>query len=167
MSLEGLLYVRKALGKEGRKIKLYKIRTMIPNADEFLEEIFDRDFDHHGHPNEDERITGIGRFLRRYWIDEIPQFYNLFKGDLKLVGIRPLPEEWWKLYPPELKNRALKEKPGLMGVQYAYKAGDGFEDHVERLGQYLDERGISPTLTDVKYFFKILSNIIFRGVRGG
>jgi len=166
MSLESLFYVRRVLGREGRAMNIYKFRTMIPNADELVEEAWEGGLDHHGKPNEDERITRVGRFLRRYWIDEIPQLYNLLRGDLKLVGIRPTSEEWWNLCPIELKNRALKEKPGLIGIHHANKTGEGFDTYVRISEQYLDERSVSPILTDAKYFFRILSNIIFYGVRG-
>jgi len=164
--LESLFYVKEALGINGRPIRVYKFRTMEIRADDRLEEALDGGLNHYGKPNRDERITRIGRFLRRYWLDEIPQLYNLARGDLKLVGIRPSPERWWGLFPFGLKEKALNKKPGLVGFQYAYRSGDGFETYVKRMEQYIEEEKAAPVLTGIKYFFRTLSNIAFRGVRG-
>lgn len=168
MRLDDLIYTRETWGKDGIPIKIYKIRTMIPNANENLQEVLNEGIDTYGNPINDPRITRVGRFLRRYWIDEFPQIYNLLRRDIKVVGIRPLEKSFWELYPPELKEEALKQRPGLIGVQYAhrdYKRGEDFDTCISIFQKYLRESKSHPLWTDTKYFFKIMFNIIFRGVR--
>ena len=90
------IYVQTRVGKNGRKFKFYKFRTMVADADKQLEKLLSR--------NEmdgpvfkiknDPRITKVGRFLRRTSLDELPQLWNVLKGDMSLVGPRPaLPRE--------------------------------------------------------------------------
>lgn len=159
-----MIYIKETLGKEGKNIRIYKIRTMTINADDQAERIFARGKDELGKVINDTRITPTGKFLRRYWLDEIPQLYNLLRGDIKLVGIRPRGKYGWKGYPTEHCERALKYKPGLFGVQYAYRA-DTFRDSVEIEVDYLKKKDEAPFWTDCCFFFKILSNIIFKGTR--
>ena len=85
------LYTQVRVGKDGRTFKFYKFRSMVPNAEKKLEELL--------HKNEmegpvfkikdDPRITRVGRFIRRSSIDELPQLFNVLKGDMSLVGPRP------------------------------------------------------------------------------
>ena len=164
MALKNLIYVKKCLGKDRKPIQIYKIRTMDLDADQRLDELVDG-FDSYGHPMSDPRVTPIGRFLRKYGIDEIPQLYNLSKGDIKLVGIRPNGEIDWEKYPKDLMERALKQKPGLMGVPYAYPNTDNFDELFEYLTEYMDKWEENPTKTDRDYFSRIVRNIIFNGVR--
>ena len=167
MRLDSLLYVRDAVGKDGEHFKCYKIRTMVPNADECLDDVLRKGLNKDGRPINDERITKLGRILRRYWIDELPQLYNLLKRDIKLVGIRPMPEIFWGFYPEELKRDALKQRPRFMGVQYAIRnyIGGDFDMSISILQNYLKEGEAHPLRTDIKYFFRIFSNIVFRGMR--
>ena len=159
-----IIYTRKCLGKDGKEIKIYKIRTMVLDADKRLEERV-VEYDSYGHLINDSRVTPIGRFLRKYWIDEIPQIYNLLRGDLKLVGVRPHSEEEWKRFPRSLKEKALRQKPGLIGFQYAYPKESGFEQYIKNLREYLEEWEKDPVKTDRKYLYKALKNILCKGVR--
>ncbi|MBI4164094.1 MAG: sugar transferase [Candidatus Aenigmarchaeota archaeon] len=153
-------YTRISLGKSGEPIDVYKIRTMDPNCPPC-----DIERNHYGKLVVDQRVTKIGRILRKYWIDEIPQFWNLARGDMGIVGVRPMGEEMWRRYPEDIKNEALRYRPGLFGFQYAFTEEGGFDKHVENMRRYLEESDKSPYLTDIKYFFCILWNIIIRGVR--
>ncbi len=164
--LESLFYVKEALGINGRPIRVYKFRTMEIGADNHLEETLGSGLNHYGKPNRDERITRIGRFLRRYWLDEIPQIYNTVRGDLKLVGVRPMSEKSWERYPRDIKNKALKEKPGLLGVGSQHSHNDEtFNLHLDVISRYLEDRETKKPSSDLNQFFYILSNILFRGVR--
>lgn len=92
---ESIFYIQERIGKDGIPFKMYKFRTMIPNADKVLEEILkDKDlkmeWDKNHKLKNDPRITRIGMFLRKTSIDEMPQFINVLKGDMSLVGPRPL-----------------------------------------------------------------------------
>ncbi len=109
-----ILYRQKRTGKNGRVFDMYKLRTMVDEADtikknlEHLNEMSGPVFK----IKEDPRVTAVGRFLRKYSIDEIPQFWNVLKGDMSLVGPRPpLPEEVTNFEP--WQHRKLSVKPGL------------------------------------------------------
>ena len=152
------------LGKFGRDIRVYKFRTMYPYS-EYL-----RDFaikkcgytdtgDGVGKIEDDFRITGIGRIMRRYWLDELPQLLNILRGEIKLVGVRPLEINCLKTYPVEFLKRRLKYKPGLL-APYAAHIHKNMDEYVEAEIKYLDEYDRQPFLTDCKYFFWILWNIL-------
>lgn len=153
------------IGKGGKTIKVYKFRTMHPYA-EFLQKfIYEQNkLQKGGKIKDDFRITNWGRVFRKLWIDELPMFYNFFKGDLKLVGIRPLTRHYLSLYRKDLVELRLKNKPGLIPPFYADmpKTLDGVMDSEER---YLKEYEKNPIRTDIKYFFKATINIIFRRAR--
>lgn len=159
-------YIRRAIGKNGKLFNCYKLRTMKKGAEGCLEDVLKNGLDKYGKPVNDERITRLGKFLRKYWIDEFPQLvYNVPKGDMKMVGIRPNDKKTWKNYPQDIKERALQQKPGLFAIQYHSREVENFNDNLKILRQYLDEYETSPFSTDLKYFFRIISNIVFHGVR--
>ena len=168
--LEDLLYTKKALGQDGRSITTYKFKTMYDGAEAQLDEVISANgFDGLGKPKNDPRITPIGRILRKYWIDEIPQLYSLTIGDLFLIGVRPRSNEDWKYYTEAHRKRCLKYKPGLISVNYAdmslSNGHTGLKDIEDHESRYLDEKEINPLLTDVKYLLKCLYNVVFNGVR--
>lgn len=160
-----IVYVKKCLGKDRRPIDIYKIRTMSINADNDFEQIAVHGLDHLGKIKHDPRITPIGRVLRKYWIDEIPQVYNLAKGDIKVVGIRPRSEATWHRYPKSIMDRSLRQKPGLMGIEYAFSDTGCFEQQVAHMDEYLYEWERNPTKTDQRYCALILRNIFIGGIR--
>ena len=86
MCFEKYLYFKECSGKNGKPIMICKIRTMKLDADKNLESVLSNGRNGHGKYLNDSRITEVGGVLRKYWIDELPQLYNLFKGDIKLVG---------------------------------------------------------------------------------
>lgn len=90
------IYVQERVGKDGRSFRFYKFRTMVANADQLLDQLLDKN-EMNGPVfkiKNDPRITRIGRFLRRTSIDELPQLWNVLKGDMSIVGPRPpLPRE--------------------------------------------------------------------------
>ena len=91
-------------GYRGRRFKVFKIRTMVPNAEQLVKEMMDRNeaggpqFKMHNDP----RVTRIGRILRKTYLDELPQLFNVLKGEMSLVGPRPAStpvdaySDWWK-----------------------------------------------------------------------
>lgn len=92
-----ILFKQKRIGKNGKLIYIYKIRSMVPNAQEVLQEMlkekrYEEEWKKHQKFEDDPRITKIGRFLRKTSLDEFPQFYNVLKGNLSLIGPRPLIE---------------------------------------------------------------------------
>ena len=166
MSLLNILYEGKVIGRNGKPLTIYKIRTMSLDAHE-QEALVQKcnGIDELGKIVNDPRITSLGKLLRKYWIDEIPQIYNLCCGELSLVGIRPRTVDKWKLFSDEHKEKALRYKPGLMGIHYAFPDIKNFNDFIEIDKIYLDEKDKFPILTDIKYFFRILYAILFKGVR--
>ena len=90
-----IFYRQKRVGENGKEIRIWKFRSMVPNADEVLQELlkdpkYKKEWDENQKFTNDPRITKAGRFLRKTSIDELPQFINVLKGDMSLVGPRPL-----------------------------------------------------------------------------
>jgi lipopolysaccharide/colanic/teichoic acid biosynthesis glycosyltransferase len=162
--IKDIIYEKKCLGKNRKPLIVFKFRTMDHDADQRINQIVE-EFDAHGHPIKDSRITPLGAFLRKYWIDELPQLYNLLKGNMKLVGIRPMEVEYLAKYPSDVIERALQQKPGLMGIQYAHTSDGDLQEHILHLTEYLDSFERNPLKTDVEYFFRVAHNIIINGTR--
>jgi len=163
--LENLLYVKNALGQYGQPIRIYKLRTMVPDADKEQPDISFEQWSNLGKIEGDPRVTTLGKLLRRYWIDELPQLVNLLRGDISLVGIRPLHKDTTARYPPDHLDHIQQHKPGLFGIQYAHDDIESFEDMVDVEAAYLKQKDRSPLLTDIKYFLKVCYAIIVKGVR--
>ncbi len=153
------------LGRDGREIRVFKLRTMYPYS-EYIQDLVCRTLgtEAGGKFSNDFRVTSWGRFLRRFWLDELPMVLNLLKGELKLVGVRPLSRHYFSLYPEEAQKRRLGHKPGLIPPFYA-DLPCTLEEIVLSEMKYLDAWEKNPRRTDLKYFFKALGNIILRGAR--
>ena len=108
------IYVQTRIGKDGREFKFYKFRSMVANADKMLDSLLDKN-EMQGPAfkiKDDPRVTRFGRFIRKVSIDELPQLWNVLKGDMSMVGPRPpLPREV-ALYSEEQKKR-LSVIPGI------------------------------------------------------
>ncbi len=166
MGLEDLFYVRQGLGQNGIPIDVYKIRTMVLNAECDFEALAQENgVDGLGKIVGDPRITKLGKFLRRYGIDELPQIYNIIKGEMGLVGIRPRSEEDWAYFPKGLKEHALRYKPGWFTPAYSEVNVDSTKKLVEIEMSYLQQKDINAIRTDVIIFLRIIMNFVFRGVR--
>ncbi len=116
-----IFYVQERPGRFGRMIKIYKFRTMYLDADKKLEEILKNneelreEFMKYRKLKNDPRITPLGRFLRRFSIDEIPQLFNVLKGDMSIVGPRPYQIDEIE-HMGEYKDIVLSVRPGLTGL---------------------------------------------------
>lgn len=153
------------VGKNGKIIKVYKLRTMHPYAEYLQEYIYNRfQLDEGGKFKDDFRVSSLGRFMRRFWIDELPMIFNLIKGDLKIVGVRPLSKHYFSLYNPELQEKRLKTKPGLVPPFYA-DMPKTLEEIQDSENRYLDLYFKKPFLTDLKYFVVAMKNIFFKKAR--
>ena len=161
----GLIFKMKRLGKDGKPIFVYKLRTMYPYAEYLQEFIYEKfNLKEGGKFKNDFRITTWGNILRRLWLDEIPMLYNWIKGDLKLVGFRPLSNQYFCLYKKELKQKRLKYKPGLIPPFYA-DIPKTFDEIMESEERYLNSYEKNPIKTDIYYFLKCFKNILFNGIR--
>jgi len=133
------------IGKNGRRFTMYKLRTMVADAEARLDDLIDLDnLDEPAFkiPN-DPRITRVGRFLRRSSLDEVPQFINVLSGKMSLVGPRPEEEAVVALY-DERQRQRLSVKPGLTGPMQVYGRGSlGFEERLALERDYLDNLTVS------------------------
>jgi lipopolysaccharide/colanic/teichoic acid biosynthesis glycosyltransferase len=153
------------IGKNGRLIKVYKLRTMHPFAEYLQEYVYHRGgLKAGGKFNGDFRVSTLGRFLRCMWIDELPMFINFFKGEMKIVGVRPLSEHYFGLYSKELQEKRINHKPGLIPPFYADRPVS-LEEIQESEMRYLNAYEKHPLRTDIKYFFVSVFNIIFHRFR--
>jgi len=161
----GPLIKMRRVGKNGKIIRVYKFRTMHPYAEYLQEYIYNKhNLKKGGKFENDFRITTAGRLFRKVWLDEFPMIYNLLKGELKLVGVRPLSLHYFNLYDDELKEKRGRYKPGLVPPYYA-DMPHTLDEIIESEKRYLDSYEKSPIITDVKYFFKAFHNIIFKRAR--
>jgi lipopolysaccharide/colanic/teichoic acid biosynthesis glycosyltransferase len=151
---------------KGKPIKVYKMRTMHPYSEYLQAYIHDKNnLKAGGKFYKDIRITSIGHIMRKYWIDELPMFLNLFKGEMKLVGVRPLSVHYFNLYSKELQEKRIKHKPGLLPPFYA-DLPQTLDEIQESEMKYLlacEEKGVF--ITDIRYLFLIIKNIVFNKAR--
>lgn len=148
------IYVQERIGKNGRSFKFYKFRSMIPHAEKMLDSLLDKN-EVQGPAfkmKNDPRITRFGRIIRRTSIDELPQLWNVLKGDMSLVGPRPpLPREV-KMYTEHQLER-LSVTPGLTCYwQIQPKRNNlSFDEWLELDLKYIRERSFT---TDLKILLK-------------
>ena len=137
----GVLYVDKRIGRQGRTFNCYKFRTMVANADQLLA--------HLAHKNErdgilfkianDPRITRFGRRLRKHSLDELPQLYNVIRGDMSLVGPRPMAVRDYEGFNEDWQRRRFSVRPGITCLwQVLGRNCIPFEQWMELDLQYID-----------------------------
>mgnify|MGYP003775578825 CR=1 FL=1 len=152
------------IGKNGNKFRIYKFRSMVVNAEEKLksDEILYQKYLDNSYklePEEDPRITRVGRFLRASSIDEIPQLINVLKGEMSLVGPRPIVEEELVEY-GERTSEFLSVKPGITG--YWQVSGRSDIDYPERVDVELYYVNKASFLFDIKILLKTVSIVLLR-----
>ncbi len=153
------------IGKHGRIIRVYKFRTMHPYSEYLQDYLFkNNNLDKGGKYKNDFRITTLGRMMRSVWLDELPMLFNLMKGDVKLVGVRPLSKNYFSLYDKTLQRRRIKYKPGLIPPFYADMPDTLKEIQASEL-RYLQNYDRRPVLTDLDYFRRAFFNIAFKMAR--
>ncbi len=161
----GPLIKLRRVGKGGKDIKVYKMRTMHPYAEYLQEYVYQKhSLQEGGKFKDDFRVSTLGKIMRRLWIDELPMFINFFRGELKIVGVRPLSKHYFNLYSKELQERRIKYKPGLVPPFYVDKPKTLDEIMASEI-KYFDAYDKNPVLTDIKYFFAAFYNIIFKKYR--
>jgi lipopolysaccharide/colanic/teichoic acid biosynthesis glycosyltransferase len=117
--------------------------------------------------NKDIRVTTTGRFLRKYWLDELPMILNLIKGEMKIVGVRPLSSHYFSLYSKELQEKRVKYKPGLLPPFYADMPRTLEEIQASEMKYLLSCEKSGIFMTDLKYMFLILKSILVHKARSG
>lgn len=159
-----VLYVSKRIGRKGKPFKIYKFRTMVINADKI------------GGPStaaDDPRLTKIGLLLKKYQLDELPQLFNVIKGDMSLVGPRPEVEFYVNMMTESEKNVILSVRPGLTDFASLWNfheaeilkgSSDPEKTYMEKIRpeklrlqqKYVKEQSF---LTDMKIIFKTVVKI--------
>ncbi len=162
----GPLIKLRRIGKDGKKFNVYKFRTMHPYSEFLQAYIYSRNsLQEGGKFKRDIRVTTLGRIMRKYWLDELPMLINLARGNMKLVGVRPLSAQYFSLYSKELQELRTKFKPGLLPPFYADMPKTLEEIEKSEMNYLLLCTKNGTFLTDIKYFFLIIRNIIFRSAR--
>ena len=161
----GPLFKMKRVGQHGKIIKVYKLRTMHPYAEYLQEYIYEQNqLNEGGKFKNDIRITTLGKVFRKFWLDEIPMILNVLKGEIKLVGVRPLSNHYLSLYSPELRFMRHRVKPGLIPPFYA-DMPKTLEEIMDSEMRYIRAYEKSPWRTDWQYFTKAFYNIIVKKAR--
>ena len=155
------------VGKNGKKFKLYKFRSMYMDAEKRKKELMEQNRVKGGMMfkiDNDPRIIGgekgIGGIIRKYSIDEFPQFWNVLKGDMSLVGTRPPTVDEWEKY--DLRHRVrLATKPGITGMWQVSGRSDitDFEEVVRLDREYIVGWSLG---LDVKILVKTVGVVVFR-----
>lgn len=143
-----VLFRQRRSGKDGKPFTMLKFRTMVQGAEEQLSELVDLEkLDEPAFKiADDPRVTRAGRMLRRYSLDELPQFVNVVRGDMSLVGPRPEEEAVVALYDERQRIR-LAVKPGMTGPMQVYGRADlTFEERLAMERDYLDNISVAGDL---------------------
>jgi exopolysaccharide biosynthesis polyprenyl glycosylphosphotransferase len=154
-----VLYRTYRVGKQGRPFPFYKFRTMVSNADLMLEEVWSLNErkDVLFKVSRDPRVTRVGRFLRRYSLDELPQFWNILRGEMSLVGPRPPLMSEYEKFQPEHRRR-MEVSPGLTGLwQVMARRDPSFETYVRLDCHYVEHWNL---WLDLKILLKTIPAVL-------
>ena len=157
-----VFYIQKRIGKNGKSFKMYKYRSMVVDADKKLRRYLldnpeaNKEFIEFRKLKNDPRITPIGRFIRKTSLDEFPQFINVLKGEMSLVGPRPyLPRE--KRAMKKAYKEIIKTKPGLTGPwQVNGRSEISLEERMQMDIDYIKNEN---ALNDIKYLLRTVLKI--------
>lgn len=159
-----VLFKQIRVGKHGERFYIYKFRSMIVNAEEKLKadkELYQKYLrnNYKLEPHEDPRITNLGRFLRKTSLDEIPQLINVLKGEMSLVGPRPVVEEELKEYGSEV-SKFLSVKPGMTGYwQISGRSEVGYPERVDVELFYVEHQSL---FLDIAILLKTVAMVLLR-----
>lgn len=158
----GIMFKMNRISKNGKMIGIYKVRTMHPYS-EYIQDYVVRlnGYNEVGKPARDFRLTSWSKVIRKLHLDEMPQLINFLKGDLSIVGVRPLSQFGYSALPLDLQEERIKYKPGCIPPNVALKM-TGFNGVIEAERIYLKELKKSGYLTNFKYFWMALYNIVTR-----
>ena len=158
-----IFYDQLRIGKNGKVFKMYKYRSMVIGADEKLHKYLEeneearKEFEKNQKLKNDPRITKIGKFLRKTSIDEFPQFINVLKGDMSLVGPRPIVQREVKLFGNKMEI-VHSVRPGLTGYWAANGRSDTtYEERVEMEAYYAQNFSL---MLDIKIILKTIKSVL-------
>lgn len=155
-------FAHKRVGKNGKEIKIYKFRSMVTNAEELIKQFTPEqkaEYEKNFKLENDPRITKVGKFMKKTSLDELPQLLNILKGDISIVGPRPVTEVETEIY-GNYRDMLLSVKPGLTG----FWAANGRSDttYTRRRAMeiyYVKNRSL---WLDIKIIFKTFASV-FKG----
>ena len=157
-----VFFAHKRVGKGGKTIKIYKFRSMVTNAEELIKQFTPEqkaEYEKNFKLENDPRITKVGNFMRKTSLDELPQLINILKGDISIVGPRPVMDVETKIY-GNYRNMLLSVKPGLTGFWAAN--GRSHTTYTRRRAMeiyYVKNRSV---LLDLKIIFKTFLSVFKR-----
>lgn len=148
------------IGKDGKIIKLYKFRSMVINAEELIKSFTPeqmKEFKENFKLENDPRITKVGKILRKTSLDELPQLFNILKGELSIIGPRPVIGEELEKY-GENKSKFLSVTPGLTGYWAANgRSNTSYDERMKMELYYIDNMSWK---MDIKVFFKTIISVL-------
>jgi lipopolysaccharide/colanic/teichoic acid biosynthesis glycosyltransferase len=155
-------FIQERMGLNKRRFRLYKFRTMVPDAEKLLAELEAQN--EAGGPvfklKHDPRITPVGAFLRKTSLDELPQLINVLKGDMSLVGPRPLPVRDYEGFDQDWHRRRFSVRPGITCLwQILGRSSIPFDKWMELDMQYIDQWSLR---LDFEILLKTIP-VVFRG----
>lgn len=154
-------------GKDGVLFQVYKFRSMHPYSEYLQDYLLDKHgYAENGKIADDFRVSGWAKVLRKLWLDELPQLINVVKGEMVIVGVRPLSKTFLEEYPEELKQERFKYKPGCIPPYVALRM-QAVEEYIESERIYLEAKKKHPVWTDIKFFFWAVFNILTRRIKSG
>lgn len=155
-----VFFLHTRIGKNGKNIKIYKFRTMVTNAEELIKEFTPeqmKEYKENYKLTNDPRITKIGKFLRKTSLDELPQLINIIKGDLSIIGPRPVVKDELEKYEENIA-KFLSVTPGLTGNWAANgRNNTTYEERMRLELEYVDNISLK---TDIKIFFQTIYAVI-------
>lgn len=160
-----IFYSSKRVGKDGQPIYCWKFRTMHQDADKKLLEILrenpklKQEWETYYKLKEDPRVSTIGKILRKTSLDELPQFFNVLKGDLSVVGPRPVTEEEIQKYFGPKASKILSVRPGLTGIwQTSGRSLLTFDERIRLEESYIDRQSLT---LDLRIICKTIPAMFF------
>ncbi len=160
-----VFFSHERIGRGGKRFHCYKFRTMYPDAEKRLREILKqcperkKEWDASHKLKNDPRVTPIGAFLRKTSLDELPQFWNVLKGDLSVVGPRPVVDDELKVHFGPKAEKILSIRPGITGLwQVSGRSDTCYTTRVMLDEKYVDNRSL---MLDIKLIAKTIPSMIF------
>ena len=157
-----ILYTSYRVGQFGKQFKMYKFRSMKVNADKLEDTLTSEELEEYRTEykiRNDQRVTRVGRFIRKYSIDELPQLFNILKGELSFIGPRPVLDEETRLY-GDKRELLLSVRPGLTGYWQAYGRNNVTYESGERQAMELYYIENFSWWFNVKIFFRTIKAVI-------
>lgn len=155
-----VFFGHKRIGKNGKTIKIYKFRSMVQNAEDLIKKFTPeqmKEYKENYKLTDDPRVTKVGKFIRKTSLDELPQLINIIKGDLSIIGPRPVIAEELEKYGHNM-DKFLSVTPGLTGYWAANgRSNTTYEQRMEMELYYIDNISFK---MDMKVFFKTIESVI-------